>query len=219
MAGAGLRRRSRLVTFLGASLVFARFVCKEVLLEHQKSIVEQADSAQRTFVILKRLDLLTARVTAIEAATDAARIHQRDLALMIRLSRASSDIKAYAESFEGLISEVKKAPIDRDRAKRIVTQAQQMDSDLDELNHAARRSDETANNWRNRANALLNRQLRFEHLVREFSTKLLERLRDEKQQAERKQRHITNWSYVLYVAGFLFGLFGQLLGVANTRSE
>jgi hypothetical protein len=140
MAGAGLRRRSRLVTFLGASLVFATFVCKEVLLEHQKSIVEQADSAQRTFVILKRLDLLTARVTAIEAATDAARIHQRDLALMIRLSRASSDIKAYAESFEGLISEVKKAPIDRDRAKRIVTQAQQMDSDLDELNHAARRS-------------------------------------------------------------------------------
>ena len=59
----------------------------------------------------------------------------------------------------------------------------------------------------------------FQFDVRRFSQQLLEQAQNEKEQAEKTEKHITYWSYALYCIGFFFGLFGQLLGVKSPGSD
>jgi hypothetical protein len=206
-----IRRHSRMFSFAGASLVFATFVCKEVLLENQKSTVEQADNAQRSFLLLKRLDLITSRLTRVET------IIEKDEPLkqaMQLANRGLSDAKAYFESFKGLVSEVKNPSIYSNLVERLSERVQDMESTFDSI--LREDSDEEK-----KATALeaVKDQANFQFDVRRFSEQLLGRLQNEKKQAEKEQKHITYWSYALYCAGFFFGLFGQLLGVKSAGSE
>jgi len=219
-----LKRHSQVFTFLGASLVFATFLFKEVLLERQKSIVEQADNAQRTFVVLKRLNLLNDRAAAIEGADinfpghESEDINPEVEAQVLRATRGASNVDAYIESLKDLINEVHKTAIDKKSLQRLDIQRNEMRSDLRDLE---RQDDEGASLdiVKPHVAKIVSEQYSIEFQVRTFSEKLLKRLRDEKQKAEEKQKHIRNWSYALYSAGFLFGLLGQLIGVETERSE
>jgi hypothetical protein len=219
-----LKRHSQVFTFLGASLVFATFLCKEVLLERQKSSVEQADNAQRTFLVLKRLDLLNARMAAIEGADIIFPGHEsQDINLEVEAQelqafRGASDVDAYMESLEDLINEVQKTSIDKKSLKAIDIQRNNMRSDLHNLTDPedVRASLEIV---KPEVSKIVSEQYSIEHQARVFSEKLLRRLRDEKQKAEEKQEAIRNWSYALYSTGFLLGLFAQLIGVEAARSE
>jgi hypothetical protein len=215
-----LRRHSRLFGFIGASLVFATYICKEVLLESQKSIVEEADSAQRTALFLKRLDLLTVRTTQIVAGVDLNVSGQKPSSWStqaVRASRGSSDIATYLESLEELTHSVKMTSINRQRNEAIEKQVNDMESDLDKLLHS-NESDSPESDSVEPIAKVLRKQLAIEVHIRSFSRALRKQLHNEKKEAEKTQKHITHWSYVLYCAGLLFGLLGQLLDVESARS-
>jgi hypothetical protein len=74
--------------------------------------VEQAENAQRNFVVLKRLDLLNTRATAIEGADinfvghESPDINPEVEAQVLRATRGASNVDAYIDSLKDLINEV-----------------------------------------------------------------------------------------------------------------
>jgi hypothetical protein len=220
-----LKRHSQVFTFLGASLVFGTFLCKEVILERQKSIVEQADNAQRTFLVLKRLNLLNTRVTAIEGADinfpgheNPEIINSEVEAQVLRATRGASNIDAYIESLTDLMNEVHKTSVDREKLNRLNKQRNEMRSNLRDL-EAQDDEGVSLDIVKPHVAELVTQQNSIESNARRFSEELLRRLRDEKQKAEKTKKHITIWSYVFYSTGFFVGLLGQLIGVESVREN
>ena len=111
-----LRKHQRLISFIGASIVFATFIVREVVREHLKDLADSLDQAENLFAIRGQLYSTNQRLRQIA--------HQQDLTEMDKLPKRTPAFVRHKAGIDDLverdISEVDDLESNQDNLKRLL---------------------------------------------------------------------------------------------------
>jgi hypothetical protein len=239
--GVYLRRHNRILTFIGAFIVFATFVVKDGIREHLKDLTDSVAAAESVFLIRdenietsRTLGNIQRQIAAITQTADNSPLYAAALDVEI-VKLYMSNTEYFLDNIYRLISKLpdQKTPITfknswlsgtqrknpwefwRDLQNQL-TQLKQSDSNVRQLMRPDHVGEEKA---ARAADKLFGDSVVLWIDTRAFGWLVLEEAVKMREKSEHSYEFFTNVTYVLYVFGWGLALSGRLYKVAGLGGE
>jgi hypothetical protein len=212
---------TRIVTVVGAMLVFATFVYKDVLREKQRDLLDGVTNARLNFSIRNGLILLSDRVRQIEGGiSESHSSSDRDDRLDITKRSViwrSQDLSQLLDSVGSLCDALPQpthAPL-----SPFKTEAEGIQSDIEKLKKsqdpARGRDEDTLNHWED----IKKREATLKKRVQDPIESILDRADHASKEAGKRYSRFSRLSVALYILGFIVGLIAHAVGINGVPSE
>jgi hypothetical protein len=234
-------RLSKIVSFIGAGVVLATFVVKDVMKENLKDVNDSLGSAQNFYLsqtynifIQDDLSYIKQEVDLALSALQSSEKNQfeRRESVLRASAQAGNDhlnvVIEYVRNLASLIDKLQNETDKRDQVRILLVRCAQLSIEIKSLQNRIPQIFSLINHNSEDPQALA-RLTEFTkdtepipgktQSIMEEATKLTQSvvsdLAARKEETERNYERTTNLSYVLFALGWIIGLAGQLLGVGG----
>lgn len=220
--------------------MFGTFICKEVLRERQKDLLNDIESEERTFSIRNEIHALYHMVWQVDVKNSQTELEPLQIRKLTYPWLESfqemenwnlEDIATSLNRIGDLCRKLDAASVSKERSD-LAKFKKQLKSDQDRAEALEKLAKEVAKQLGQKddsepfdyspviKNLVVSHydQIKLAEGIRNLTEKVLQKARAASEKAEKNYRLFANFSYGLYTLGFLVTLSGQLLGI-KTPSE
>lgn len=226
-----LRKHHRLLTFVGALIVFGTFVVKDALREQLKDLVDSIDSAQSTYVVRMDISRIELYVKSLNRYVRYGSSSQGEtkIAQTESLKRDIDDLVGMTQYLAAQVGNINRLAqkLGSANKKEVTNSIESINKQHEDLRASVTDYVRLAeNNDQSRLSEMSSKIDASWHTAEtlvtstpQFAFNLLTSAREVSKRQEERYRFYTWASYFLYALGWSLGLIGRLVGVETGAGE